>query len=424
MTEAIDAVRRGFVDLAGGAFEMPTRTALGDGRFLVMSAHHRPTSSAMIKTLSLNFERRPAIAGTVVWSETGRLDHLVADAGAVTTLRTGAATGVATDLLAPPDAGRLTMIGAGAQAPDQVRAVHAVRPLRHLTVVDHHPGRAEALVSALRPELDGTELRTATDPDSAVRDAEIVCCATTATQPLFAERRCRSGSTSTPSARSARRCGSCPTNCSPPARRHRRLAAILEESGEIIHALESGAITQDALTELGTALTSGTDRGARTVFKTVGVAMQDSAIARLLAGKFLRYLAPPAAERPRRRRGADGAARARRRGPRRRDPRPRRPHRAQTRRAGPGDRGARRVPRSRPSVPPGAAARARSPSRTRPGWWTPPPTQESRSSPYARTCGGSVSRRSAATPSTSRVPSRSRGPTNATCSRSRRPSRR
>ncbi|HEX2299946.1 MAG TPA: ornithine cyclodeaminase family protein, partial [Pseudonocardiaceae bacterium] len=71
MTEAIDAVRRGFIDLAHGEFEMPTRTALRNGQFLVMSAHHRSTASAMIKTLSVNFERKPAIAGTVVWSEIG-----------------------------------------------------------------------------------------------------------------------------------------------------------------------------------------------------------------------------------------------------------------------------------------------------------------------------------------------------------------
>jgi len=288
MAEAIDAVRRGFADLAGGAFEMPTRTVLGDGRFLVMSAHHRPTASAMIKTLSLNFERRPAIAGTVVWSETGRLDHLVADAGAVTTLRTGAAVGVATDLLAPPGAGRLTMIGAGAQAPDQVRAVHAVRPLRRLTVVDHHPGRAEALVSALRPELDGAELRTAADPESAVRDAEIVCCATTATEPLFAAK-------ALPERVHVNAIGAFrPTMRELPDELLAsgtvvidELAAILEESGEIIHALQAGAITQDALTELGTALTSGADGGTRTVFKTVGIAMQDWAVARLLADKFL-----------------------------------------------------------------------------------------------------------------------------------------
>ncbi|MEU8974793.1 hypothetical protein AB0D11_36990 [Streptomyces monashensis] len=66
------------------------------------------------------------------------------------------------------------------------------------------------------------------------------------------------------------------------------LDAILEESGEIIHALRAGAIKRHDLTELGTALTSPpANHGKRTVFKTVGVAMQDWAIARLLADKFL-----------------------------------------------------------------------------------------------------------------------------------------
>ena len=289
MSEAIEAVRRGFVDLAGGEFEMPTRTALRDGQFLVMSAHHRSTASAMFKTLSLNFARKPAIAGTVTWSETGRLDNLIADAGAVTALRTGAAVGVATDLLAPPEAGRLTLIGAGGQAPDQVRAVHTVRPLRQLTVVDADPQRAQALVEALEPELSGVGLATATDVESAVRGAEIVCCATNATSPLFPE-------SALPAQVHVNAIGAYrPTMRELPDELLAsstvvidELDAVLEESGEIIHALEAGALTKDALTELGTALTApAADYGKRTVFKTVGVAMQDWAIARLLADRFL-----------------------------------------------------------------------------------------------------------------------------------------
>lgn len=289
MSEAIDAVRHGFLGLANGEFEMPTRTALRDGQFLVMSAHHRPTASAMIKTLSLNFNRAPAITGTVVWSTLDRLDHLIADAGAVTTLRTGAAVGVATDLLAAPDADRLTLIGAGGQAPDQVRAVHTVRPLRQLTVVDTNPQRARALVNTLEPELAGVELLTATDPSSAVRDAHIVCCATPATSPLFP-------ASALPAQVHINAIGAFrPTMRELPDELLAgstviidELDAILEESGEIIHALEAGAITQDDLTDLGTALTAApTGHGKRTVFKTVGVAMQDWAIARLLADKFL-----------------------------------------------------------------------------------------------------------------------------------------
>ncbi|MFJ1745388.1 ornithine cyclodeaminase family protein [Streptomyces sp. NPDC088116] len=279
----------GFVGLAAGEFEMPTRAVLRDGQFLVMSAHHRATASAMIKTLSLNFDRAPAIAGTVVWSETGRLDSLVADAGTVTTLRTGAVVGVATDLLAPAGAGRLTLIGAGGQGPDQVRAVHTVRPLRELTVVDSDPRRAEALAEQLAPELNGTHIRTATDAASAVGEADIVCCATNATSPLFPEQ-------ALPAQVHVNAIGAFrPTMRELPDELLAsstviidELDAILEESGEILHALKANAITEDDLIELGTALSAPTAPGSkRTVFKTVGVAMQDWAIARLLADKFL-----------------------------------------------------------------------------------------------------------------------------------------
>jgi ornithine cyclodeaminase len=290
MREAIDAVRHGFVGLTAGEFEMPTRTALRDGQFLVMSAHHRPTQSAMIKTLSVNFDRVPAITGTVVWSTLDRLDHLIADAGAVTTLRTGAAVGVATDLLAAPDADRLTLIGAGGQAPDQVRAVHTVRPLRHLTIVGTSTERAQALATTLHAELDNTEIRVATDPAHAVGDAHIVCCATPATSPLFPE-------SALPAQVHVNAIGAFrPTMRELPDELLAtstvvvdELDAVLEESGEIIHALRAGAIARDDLTELGTALTSApADHRKRTVFKSVGVAMQDWAIARLLADKFLR----------------------------------------------------------------------------------------------------------------------------------------
>jgi ornithine cyclodeaminase len=289
MRGAIDAVRRGFIGLARGEFEMPTRTVLRDGQFLVMSAHHRPTATAMVKTLSLNFGRKPAIAGTVVWSETGRPGQLVADAGAVTALRTGAAVGVATDLLAPPEAGSLTLIGAGGQAPDQIRAVHAVRPLHRLTVVDTDPRRAQVLVETLGPELDGAQLLTATDAEPAIGDAEIVCCATNATSPLFPD-------SALPAQVHVNAIGAYrPTMRELPDGLLANstviideLDAALEESGEIIHALQTGAITKDALTELGTALTAtSADHGKRTVFKTVGVAMQDWALAHLLADTFL-----------------------------------------------------------------------------------------------------------------------------------------
>jgi ornithine cyclodeaminase len=63
--------------------------------------------------------------------------------------------------------------------------------------------------------------------------------------------------------------------------------AILEESGEILHAIAAGAMNSGEMVELGVALTEGIHRTPRTSFKSVGVAVQDWAVANLLARTFL-----------------------------------------------------------------------------------------------------------------------------------------
>ena len=290
MPAAMRAVREAFLALARGEFEMPARTALRDGAFLVMSAHHRPTASAIVKTLSLNFGGRdPAIVGDVVWSELGRTARLVADATELTRIRTGAVVGVATDLLAPPRARTCAIIGAGGQAADQVRAVHVARPLSSVTIVSAHRRRAEDLAGVLAPEMTGTAFAVGADPEEAVGGADIVCCATTATQPLF--RLDALGPAVHVNAIGSYR----------PDMRELpdelladatvvidERAAVLAESGEVIHALRTGAITTGDLTELGAALTTGLrERSGRTAFKTVGIAVQDWAVAALLARRLL-----------------------------------------------------------------------------------------------------------------------------------------
>jgi ornithine cyclodeaminase len=290
MAAAMQAVRDAFLALARGEFELPPRTALRDGAFLVMPAHHRPTASAMVKTLSLNFGGRdPAITGTVGWSELGHAGHLIADAGEVTRIRTGAIVGVATDLMAPPEARTCTIIGAGGQAADQVRAVHVARPLARVTVVSRSPGRADALAGVLAAELPDTAVSVEADPEKAVGETDIVCCATPATAPLF-RLEALTGAAHVNAIGSYR-----------PAMRELpgqlladaavvvdERAAVLEESGEIIHAIRDGLIAADDLTELGPALRDGLPaRSGRTVFKTVGVAVQDWAVAALLAQRYL-----------------------------------------------------------------------------------------------------------------------------------------
>jgi ornithine cyclodeaminase/alanine dehydrogenase-like protein (mu-crystallin family) len=205
------------------------------------------------------------------------------------TLRTGAIVGVATDLLADQDANRMTLIGAGGQAADQIRAEHAVRPLRSLTIVDRDISKAAGIAEKLSAEPAGVNVSVSTDIDAAVSDVDIVSCATPATTPLF------EASTLPPHVHVNAMGAFRPTTRELPSELLGDATvlidekqAILEESGEILHALAAGLIRADDLIELGPALRKGvSERKQRTVFKTVGVAAQDWAIARLLAMKFL-----------------------------------------------------------------------------------------------------------------------------------------
>ncbi|HEY3467711.1 MAG TPA: ornithine cyclodeaminase family protein [Amycolatopsis sp.] len=280
MTAAVNAVREAFLEL--GHFEVPQRLSFGGGTTLVMSACHTPTSTTVVKTLNLAPGRTPMILGTLVWNTAE--GQVVADAVEVTTLRTGAASGVATDLLAPPSASRLALLGTGAQAADQVRAVAAVRPVRRLAVFGRNRARASAFASRIRLEFPGMDVVVASSAADAVADAEIVCCATSSSTPLF-------DVDALPERVHVNAIGSyLPSMRELPAELLAtagclvvdQVSAVLEEAGEVIHAVENGLVARDSLIELGDALRQPPVVSGRTVFKSVGLAVQDWAVARLL----------------------------------------------------------------------------------------------------------------------------------------------
>ncbi len=281
MAGAIDAVREAFIDLADGLFVQPQRLAFGESSTLVMSAYHEPTRWTAVKTLSVEAGRDPMILGTLVWSTA--LGQLVVDAEAVTALRTGAVSGVATDLLAPEDASRLALLGTGAQAADQVRAVVAVRPIRELVVHGRRQDRAQALLDSLLSEFPLLTGRVADTAEDAVSGVDIVCCATSSPTPLFRADALpeRVHVNAIGSFRTSMRElpeGLMTTSCVVVD----QVEAALAESGEVNHAVENGLIELEDVRELGHALQIPPVTHGRTVFKSVGLAIQDWAIASLL----------------------------------------------------------------------------------------------------------------------------------------------
>jgi ornithine cyclodeaminase len=283
MPVAIEGVRQAFLDLAAGYFVLPPRQVFGDGAVLVMSTYHTPTGTAVVKKISIDLARDPAIRATLIW--TGG-EQIVADGTVITTLRTGAVVGLATDLLAPADSTRLTLIGTGGQAADQVRAVLAVRPIAETVVAGRNPDRARALAASLTDEFPHVRFTASTNIDDAVAAADIICCATSTSTPLFETDalpdrvHVNAIGAFRPTMRELPR--SLLTTASLVLVDQRE--AALEESGEIIDAVQSNALSPDALVELGTALTTHPQpTTGRTVFKSVGLGPQDWAIANLLS---------------------------------------------------------------------------------------------------------------------------------------------
>lgn len=304
MPEAIETAREAFTAVSRGQVAQPPRMSVADGETLIMAAQGAG-SDPVVKVISVrpaNLARGLPLLHAIVLvldEKTGR-PKAVIEGASITELRTGAASGLATDLLAAPGACRLAMIGAGAQAASQVQAVCAARPITQLRVASRTPESARRLIARLAPQLPGVHCAAAASVAEAVAGADVICTATTATAPLF--ELADLPATVHINAVGAHRATMC--ELPPEVLRAASVLAVdqvdaaLEEAGDLIQALAAGAITRADLTELGALLAAGPPpRGQGvSVFKSVGVGAQDWALVRALlargaAGGGLRSLA-------------------------------------------------------------------------------------------------------------------------------------
>ncbi|MGH3276731.1 MAG: ornithine cyclodeaminase family protein [Streptosporangiaceae bacterium] len=289
MPDAIQACRTAFTAAMNGELTAPLRSGLSRHRVLVMPAEHA-SGSALVKVISLQpdgwEQGLPSIGGGVLWVDgaTGRITALL-DATSLTALRTGAASGLATSLLASPTSSVLAMLGSGGQAADQVDAVCAVRPIREVRVFSRRSDRRESLCAQLTATHPGVSFRPCASSREAVRDADVICAATLSRVPLF-----EIGDL-VPEAHINAIGAHTADMCEVPAAAFARaavvaidqLAAVLAEAGDVIQAIEAGQLSQDALVEIGRLL-DGPPRppGGLTIFKSVGIAAQDWALGELV----------------------------------------------------------------------------------------------------------------------------------------------
>lgn len=209
------------------------------------------------------------------------------DGDEITSRRTAAAAALGASFLARDDARRLLVLGTGRVAGLLPAAMRQVRPgIDEVMVWNHRPQGAQDLAAQWRSQ--GLNAHAAADLGQAVRRADIVSCATLSTAPLVRGEWLAPGShldligSFTPQMREAD-----PSCFGAGARTFVDTEEALKKSGDLLDAMASGQLRQDAVQATLAQLCKGERDGRaspqeRTVFKAVGNALEDLAAATLV----------------------------------------------------------------------------------------------------------------------------------------------
>jgi len=296
MAQAIDLVKEAFAQLSQGLADVPLRAQLGvarnEGTVLFMPAYLHGTDSLGLKIVSVFPQNQdkgiPTIHAlvTVVDAETG-LPLAVMDGTHLTALRTGAASGAATDLLARDDARVAAVFGTGVQGRTQLEAVCEVREIEKAWIYDLKPEACERYAEEMsaRGGRIPAEIAIASSASEAVREADIICTATTSPTPVFEDDDVTPGTHINAAGAYTPETREIPEGTIQRARLFvDSREACWDEAGDLIIPRSKGLIAEDDIqAELGE-LVSGVKPGRSndqeiTFFKSVGNAVQDVAVA-------------------------------------------------------------------------------------------------------------------------------------------------
>jgi ornithine cyclodeaminase len=209
------------------------------------------------------------------------------DGDQITARRTAAASALAASWLVRADAQHLLLVGAGQVARLLPAAYRVVRPITRVTVWARQAAAAQALATQL--QADGFDAVASTDLPAAAAAADVVSCATLATEPLIHGTWLRPGShldligSFTPAMREA------DDACFAGAALYVDTDEALAKSGDLLGPLARGVIGPADVRGTLAALARGEATGPgdamqRTVFKSVGNALEDLAAAMLVCG--------------------------------------------------------------------------------------------------------------------------------------------
>ena len=300
MAEAIDAMAEAFASLSSGESFVPQRHVTSHGTppitLLLKPAFVESKKKVSIKILTQKtrgaMKEIPAIIGIVMLMDTLTGEVLsIMDGEYLTALRTGAASGLATKYFARAEADTLAVFGCGAQGRTQLEAVAAVRNISKVWVFDNNRKVTDPFISEMKIKVDA-DIKIAKNLD-VLQSCDIICTATNSGTPLFLKKHLKKGvhinaiGSYKPMMQELD-----PAILLDAAIYVDQMEPCLAESGDLIKPINSGLFTADHLMgEIGNFILgkiNGRCSGYETtVFKSVGVAIQDFAVANKIYEKSL-----------------------------------------------------------------------------------------------------------------------------------------
>lgn len=292
MLEAIDSMSEAFESLSSGKSFVPQRyvTSMAGGQLnmLLKPVAVDEVNRATLKILTQKemgaVHGIPAIIGVVLVLDTNTGEILsIMDGEYLTALRTGAASGLATKYFARENAQTLAVFGCGAQGKTQLEAVAEVRNISKVWIFDKSRSAAESFITEMQAKIS-LDIQVA-ENNSVLKDCDVICTATNSESPLFYRDELKRGV-------HINAIGSYKPNMQeidPQILKYSKIfvddrQACISESGDLIKPINDGLFTADhILGEIGEfALGKIEGRFSEneiTVFKSVGVAIQDFVVA-------------------------------------------------------------------------------------------------------------------------------------------------
>ncbi len=290
MVEAIEAMERAFMQLAQNEVVLPLRTGVPvqeRGLTLTMPGYLTQEQALGLKVISVFPDNvkldKTAISGIILLLDAATGEPLtMMDAGYLTALRTGAVSGLATKYFSQEKACNIAIIGSGVQAFTQLEAVAAVREIKKVFVWSRHFENAKQFAQKMNACYD---IEACKQLSAAVKEADVICTATSSTEPLIHFPEIQSHThinaigSHTPMMR----------EISEDVLMNSvvivdQLEAAMSESGEIINAIAQEKLKKESIIEIGSWLLKKSPdlKKELTVFKSVGLAIQDLSVAHVV----------------------------------------------------------------------------------------------------------------------------------------------